>query len=91
MSAIDLSPTIAILVSNQLLRFENHGVTGDTASLELDGKSSLDLPAFRAPKVSGGRSLQIKGTIRSSSPAGVILAHGGNRDGYSVYLDEGHL
>ena len=28
---------------------------------------------------------------RSSSPTGVILAHGGNRDGYSVYLDEGHL
>lgn len=83
--------TIAILASNQLFRFVNHGVKGDTALLELDGKSWLDLPAFRAPKVAGGRSLQIKGTIRSDLPSGVILAHGGNRDGYSVYLDEGHL
>jgi arylsulfatase A-like enzyme len=84
-------PTIAILASNQLLRFVNHGVKGDTASLHLDGKSWLDLPAFRAPKVAGGRSLQIKGKILPSSSSGVVLAHGGNRAGYSVYLDEGHL
>ncbi|MGI9470437.1 MAG: sulfatase family protein [Rubripirellula sp.] len=84
-------PTIAILASNQLLRFVNHGVEGDTASLQLDGNSWLDLPEFRAPKVAGGRSLQIKGNILPSSPAGVVFAHGGNRAGYSVYLDEGHL
>lgn len=84
-------PTIAILASNQLLRFVNHGVKGDTGSLQLDGKSWLDLPAFRAPKVTGGRSLQIKGVIRPDSPSGVILAHGGDRAGYSVYLDKGHL
>ena len=84
-------PTIAILASNQLLRFVNHGVKGGTVSLQLDGSSWLDLPAFRAPKVAGGRSLQIKGTIRPDSPSGVVLAHGGNRAGYSVYLAEGHL
>ena len=84
-------PTIAILASNQLLRFVNHGVNGDNISLDLDGKSWLDLPAFRAPKVAGGRSLQIKGTIRPASPSGVIFAHGGNRAGYSVYLDEYQL
>lgn len=84
-------PTLAILASNQLLRFMNHGVKGDTASFELDGKSWLDLPSFRAPKVAGGRSLQIKGDIRPSSRSGVILAHGDNQDGYSVYLDQGHL
>ena len=84
-------PTIAILASNQLLRFVNHGVKGDTGSLKLDGKSWLDLSKFRAPKVAGGRSLQIKGAIRPDSPSGVILAHGGDRAGYSVYLDKGHL
>jgi hypothetical protein len=84
-------PTIAILASNQLLRFVNHGVKGDTKSLDLDGESWLELPAFRAPQVAGGRSLQIKGTIRPTSPAGVVFAHGGNRAGYSVYLDEYHL
>lgn len=84
-------PTIAILASNQLLRFENHGVEGDTASLRLEGKSWLDLPAFRTPKVAGGRSLQVKGTIRPTSSSGVILAHGGDQSGYSVYVDKGHL
>jgi len=69
----------------------NQGVEGDTRSLQLDGKSWLDLPAFRVPKVAGGRSLQIKGTILPTSPSGVVFAHGGNRAGYSVYLDEGHL
>jgi arylsulfatase A-like enzyme len=84
-------PTIAILASNQLLRFVNHGVQGNTSSLQLDGKSWLDLPAFRAPKVAGGRSLQIKGAIRPNSLSGVVLAHGGNRVGYSVYLQDGYL
>ncbi len=84
-------PTIAILASNQLLRFVNHGVKGDTGSLQLDGKSWLDLPAFRAPKLAGGRSLQIKGTIRPTSPSGVVFSHGSNRAGYSVYLDKGRL
>jgi len=84
-------PTIAILASNQLLRFVNHGVKGDTDTLELNGESWLHLPAFRAPKVAGGRSLQIQGTIQSAATSGVILAHGGSRSGYSVYLDEGHL
>ena len=84
-------PTIAILASNQLLRFVNHGVKGKTGSLRLDGNSWLDLPAFRAPKVAGGRSLQIKGIVRPSAPSGVILAHGGSRTGYCVYLDEGRL
>lgn len=86
-------PTIAILAGNQLLRFVNHGVKGDTETLEVNGKSWLHLPAFRTPKVAGGRSLQIKGTFRPSVPSGsgVILAHGGSRSGYSVYLDEGYL
>ena len=84
-------PTIAILASNQLLRFVNHGVKGETASLEFDGKSWLGLPAFRSPKVAGGRSLQIKGTIRAESSSGVILAHGDKLAGYSVYLDKSHL
>ncbi len=84
-------PTLAILASNQLLRFENHGVSGDTTAIRLDGQAWLELPDFRAPKVAGGRSLQIKGTIRASSLFGVILAHGGEQAGYSVYLDQGQV
>lgn len=85
-------PTIAILTANkQLLRFVNHGVEGDGTSLQFDGDSSLNLPSFQAPKVAGGRSLQIKGTVNPKEPNGVIFAHGDNQNGYSVYLEEGHL
>ncbi|MEM8669016.1 MAG: sulfatase-like hydrolase/transferase [Planctomycetota bacterium] len=84
-------PTIAILSSNQLLRFVNYGVEGDTDSLHLDGESYLDLPSFRVPRVAGGRSLQIKGTLRPSASSGVVFAHGDRQSGYSVYLDNGHL
>lgn len=85
-------PTVAILTANrQLLRFVNQGAEGDGASLQFDGNSSLNLPSFRAPKVAGGRSLQIKGTVNPKTPNGVIFAHGSNQNGYSVYLDEGHL
>jgi hypothetical protein len=85
-------PTVAILTANrQLLRFVNQGAEGDGASLQFDGNSSLNLPSFRAPKVAGGRSLQIKGTVNPKTPNGVIFAHGSNQNGYSVYLDEEHL
>ncbi len=84
-------PTIAIPASGQLLRFVNHGVGGQRDSLQFDGNSWLDLPAFRSPRVAGGRSLQIKGKIRPLSKSGVILAHGDRQAGYSIYLDQGHL
>ena len=84
-------PTIAILTSNQLLRFVNHGVEGDNSSLRFNGKSWLELPAFRAPKIAGERSLQVKGTIHSVNPNGVIFAHGDDENGYSVYLEQSHL
>ena len=55
-------PTIAILASNQLLRFVNHGVKGDTASLQLDGKSWLDDVSgqirFRLAQALHGRDAQ---------------------------------
>ena len=41
-------------VSYNQLRFVNHGVEGDTASLQSHGDSWLGLPTFRAPKVDGG-------------------------------------
>lgn len=85
------TPTIAIPTGGQLLRFVNRGVEGDAATLQLNGSSWLELPDFRAPKIAGGRALQIRGSIRAESTSGVIFAHGDDQDGYSVHLDQGHL
>jgi hypothetical protein len=82
----------AVLAGNQLLNFNNHGgVAGDLKAFVFDGDAWLDLPAFRAPKIAGGRNLQVKGRILSRSDSGVIFAHGGAENGYSVYLESGKL
>ena len=88
---LEPGPTMPVKAGNQLLRFENHGVKGDKDTLKFDGKSWLDLPAFRAPKIAHGRGLQINGTINAKSGDGVILAHGDQDNGYSLYLKEGKL
>ncbi|MDP6930319.1 MAG: sulfatase-like hydrolase/transferase, partial [Planctomycetota bacterium] len=84
-------PTMAISTGGQLLRFVNHGVAGESGRLQFDGKSWLDLPEFRVPKIAGGRQLQVKATVTSEADDGVILAHGDSREGYSVYLEGGKL
>ena len=85
-------PMNAVLAGNQLLNFNNHGgVAGNLKAFVFDGDAWLDLPAFRAPKIAGGRNLQVKGRILSRSDSGVIFAHGGAENGYSVYLDRGKL
>lgn len=84
-------PTLAAQVNNQLLRFVNHGVEVRDNVWRFDGKSWLELPLFQAPKVSGEKSLRIGATIQSESANGVIVAHGGDKTGYSVYVKEGRL
>ena len=79
-------PTMAVWAGNQLLRFENHGVKGDENSLRFNGKSWLDLPAFRAPNIAYGRNLQVNGIVHSDSDKGVIFAHGDRENGFSIYL-----
>jgi arylsulfatase A-like enzyme len=85
------SPTLAMLVNNQLLRFVNHGVKASSDEWQFDGKSWLELPRYMAPKVSGEKSIRIKATISVKSKQGVILAHGGDSSGYSVYVKDGKL
>lgn len=88
---LEPGPTMPVMAGNQLLRFENHGVGGDKNTLKFDGKSWLDLPAFRAPKIAHGRNLQVNGTIDAKSDNGVIFAHGDHDNGYSLYLKERKL
>ncbi len=84
-------PTMAVWATNQLLRFDNHGVKGDKDALQFNGKSWLDLPAYRAPNIAHGRTLQFTGAIDAKSDNGVIFAHGDRNNGYSIYLKNGRL
>ncbi len=84
-------PTVALWAGNQLLRFVDHGVEGDRDEMRFSGEGWLALPAFRAPKIAGGRSLMIRGTIEPLAENGVIFSHGERENGYAVYLEQGHL
>jgi len=86
------APTVAALVNNQLLRFNNSGVeVGEEGEWLFDGQAWLDLPRHEAPKVSGGKWVRIGATITPKAANGVILAHGGDKSGYCVYLKDGKL
>ena len=85
-------PTIAILASNQLLRFVNHGVKGDTSiASDWMGNHGSTCQRFERRKWPEAAHSGSRAPFAPSSPSGVVLAHGGNRAGYSVYLNEGHL
>ena len=86
-------PALVIPVNRQLLRFINHGVEapGEEGIMKFNGKAWLDLPRHTAPKLAGGKWLRVRATIQPESPNGVILAHGGNREGYSLYLRQGRI
>ncbi len=56
-----------------------------------DGKGDhLALPKAAAPNPAG-KPIVISAWIRPEKPDGVILAHGGNRHGYALYLRGGRL
>ena len=59
--------------------------------MKFNGKAWLDLPRHAAPRIAGGKWLRVRATIQPESPNGVILAHGGNKEGYSLYLKEGQI
>lgn len=71
------------------LQLEAHDIIQQGSSWFLNGSNSwLSLSKAQAPKVAG-RGFRILATIepRSSETNGVILAHGGNRMGYALHLE----
>lgn len=84
------APTTAMIVNNQLLRLKNRSVGVEDETWQFNGKAWLDLPRFKAPRVSGGKWIRVRATIEAEGD-GVILAHGGDKTGYSVYVDDGKL
>ena len=54
-----------------------------------DGKDDyLDLPKAKAPSVAG-RAIRIQAEITPQGTSGVVLAHGGDKTGYALYLKGG--
>ncbi len=86
------TPSLSISVNKRLLRFQNRGVTLDqNGRWHFNGKACLELPRQRAPKISKAAWIRLGGTIEPQAQQGVILAHGGDKSGYSVYLKGGKL
>lgn len=85
-------PAVAVRTNNQLLRFQSQGVkTTDSGAWEFDRRAWLDLPRRHAPRISGQRWIRLAATIEPTDPNGVVLAHGGDRWGYTVYVKNNHL
>lgn len=87
-------PLPGLLLAGRRRRYVNRGVTiedrADGMVFAFDGHGYLDVPRAEAPDVAG-RSLSLKARIRAEKPDGVILAQGGDRCGYSLYLKDAHL
>jgi len=82
-------PVVTARFNNQIFRFQNHGVETSNASWKFDGKSWLELPRRNIPQHGGDRAMRLAVTIDADADDGVIIAHGGDRWGYSLYLSDG--
>jgi arylsulfatase A-like enzyme len=81
--------SLAVEINRQLYRFENQAVTVKGDSWGFGGTSWLDLPRQLAPDLGKDRVIRIKAQVKAQGPNGVIVAHGGDRWGYSLYLANG--
>ncbi|MHC4248525.1 MAG: sulfatase-like hydrolase/transferase [Planctomycetota bacterium] len=73
--------------------YVNHGARIEPAdvgvTITLPGPDSwIEVPRSAAPDVAM-RAIAIEATVRARSDSGVVLAHGGDRNGYSLYLKDG--
>ena len=82
-------PAVTVRFNNQLFRFNNHGVDVSDTTWRFNGNSWLELPRRNIPPHGGDQALRLTVSIETESPSGVIIAHGGDRWGYSLYLSEG--
>lgn len=84
-------PRVRMEIDGEERSLANHGVKRDGGSWSFDGQGWLDLDRKAAPNVAGRKTLRFAGTFESTSPNGVLVAHGGNRYGIAVYLKENRL
>lgn len=81
-------PALTAVLGRGEVRIRNHGVELDGEAWKFDGESWLE--AFRAPVVAG-KPITILATVHAAAENGVIVAQGGDRAGYSLYLKDGKL
>ena len=84
-------PRVELTVDGRKLRLANRGVKRQGEAWVFDGRSWLELDRAHAPHVAGKRTIRVSGSFTARSGNGVILAHGGNRHGFAVYLEDGCL
>jgi arylsulfatase len=81
--------TLPVSIGGRSRKLVNHGVRIDGTTWQFDGKDAwLDLPRADAPRVAG-KALMVAATVEAAGASGVVLAHGGDRSGYALYLAEG--
>ena len=82
-------PMVSVKLNNQLFRFQNHGVKIRDGEWQFDGKSWLELPRRNIPPLAGERWIRLKLAVKAECQNGVVLAHGGDRWGYSLFIKDG--
>jgi len=85
-------PRAPVSINGQIVGFTNQGVTPAPGNgWKFDGKSSLALDRSLSPDVAGKKWIRIVGAFEAESDNGVLAAQGGNRTGYTLYLQKGKL
>ena len=84
-------PKVGVGIGGEAFWFASHRTRRRGGVWEFNGKGWLDLARETAPKVSGRRTIRISGRFEAGAPNGVLVAHGGDRMGFAVYLKDGRL
>lgn len=67
-----------------------YGAVEQKDEYRFDGKDDyLDLPRSAAPSLKG-REIVVSATIRTTNRNGVVIAQGGDRSGFALYMKGGH-
>ena len=88
-------PAMNMEINGEPLHFENTGVEVTESEkcghkFTFSGKGAcLDLPREQAPAL-GGKPVRVAVTVEAVQGNGTVMAHGGNRMGYSLHLHNGH-
>lgn len=84
------TPALAVSIGAGRVRVRNQNVVDTGEGWKFDGAAWLDLPRQQAP-IMANKPITIRCVVASEADNGVILAHGGDRSGYSLFVKDGRL